>query len=173
MPFPLTITQPSTGTLAASVSENGKFVTCKLTFTGYVLDITDATTSGSHGAATLVTFPEDCKITTSALALTLASDGTGVPNDAVLEIGVGSTAISAAADGVLGATEDDIAPDINVTLSGGTGTAAAITHQENIIDISADDEIHLNASGTAATVDGDGTLTINGTAVFHIEKVNV
>lgn len=171
MPFPVTLTQPTSGAVTADVAENGKIITVKLNLANYLLPVTDAAGSGSHGSTVLLTFPEDCKITASNLNLALVSDGTGVPNDAVLEIGVGTTGISAAADGVLGATEDDIATDINVTLSSGAGTAAAITHQEDVIDISADDEIHLNVSGTAATVDANGSLTVTGTAIFHIEKM--
>jgi hypothetical protein len=55
-------------------------------------------------------------------------DGTGVPNDTVFDIGLGTAAIAAAADGVLtaSATYDNIGAKIDQTLSAAPQPAPAL-----------------------------------------------
>lgn len=95
-----------------------------------------------------------------------AADGTGVPDDTVFDIGVGTAAIAAAADGVLtaSATYDNIGAKIDQTLSGGTTTGTGVDAANAAVDGTTTAlDVVLNWSGTAATVDGDGTIDVTGT----------
>jgi len=138
--------------------------------------ITDGTSSGSHGAKLLGTLIEGhiafqggvMNITgmTETSALTTAA------GDGVFEIGVGSTAIAAAADGALAAANDNIVGDVNITMSGGDGSGSISTGAGGVHDGSATAcPVYLNASGTAATIDADGTITVTGTIDFVWELI--
>ena len=89
---------------------------------------------------------------------------TGGAGDAVFEIGVGTVAIAAAADGTLGATNDNVGVDIDQTLSGGTTTGTVHTFSSLVADGTATaSDLYLNWSGTAATIDANSTIDVTGT----------
>jgi hypothetical protein len=167
----------STMTVSHESRGNKKWKT-KIKMDGTAIAITDGTTSGSHGATLLGTLMEGhilfhggvMNITgmTETAALTTAA------GDGVFEIGVGSTAIAAAADGALATANDNIVGDVNITMSGGDGSGSILTgpHVASVHDGSATAcPVYLNASGTAATIDADGTITVTGTIDFIWEHI--
>lgn len=161
-----TVGTPASGTLSATFERMGNFFKINFTLTAAQIPVTDGAGSGSHGSLKLMDIAEGsvlylgCRQDYTAYS----PDGTGVPDDTVFEIGVGTTAISAAADGSLGSTEDDIGGDVNQTLVSGTTTGTAHTASNTIFDgTTTAADINLNFSGTAATVDGNGTLDVTGT----------
>ena len=157
-------------TAGVSVREigNGAMRKTVFTFTDVEIAVTDGAGSGSHGSLQIYDAPEGNIIILGGQAnITMDNpDGTGVPDDTVMEVGVGSTAISAAADGSLGSTEDDIVPDINLTLSSGTASGSNSQSTSAAFDGTGTAmNWYFNFSGTAATVDDDGTIEANGTVV--------
>jgi hypothetical protein len=129
--------------------------------------VTDGAASGSHGALLLGTLMEGAILFGGSLqnytAITSDSALTTAAGDAVLEIGVGSTAIAAAADGTLAAANDNIGNDVDVTLSSNSGSGEVITGagaSHNGTGTAC--PIYLNVSGTAATVDASGYVYLTG-----------
>jgi hypothetical protein len=120
--------QPASGTVTLSTKS---WVQYPYFFLEFDLDaaqipVTDAAGSGSYGALKLFDFNEGaisfhgCRQNYTAFAEGAAL--TGAAGDASFDIGVGSVAIAAAADGALATTDDNIGTEVNITLSGGTGT---------------------------------------------------
>lgn len=154
-----------TGSLSAETVRAGNFYQTTLTLDAVRVAITDATTSGSYGSLSLGDFPGQFIhiINCSQDYTAFSSDGTGVPNDAIFDIGLGTEAIDTAADGTLGATEDDIGAAITIDLDG-VDVGSDLTLSA-IADTSKELELNLNVSGTAATVDDNGTLDVTGTII--------
>lgn len=164
-----TVNTPASGTITMEhfPGESGVHRTV-FTLAAARMTCTDATTSGSYGALKLCDLAEmayvaiGCRQNYTAFAE--GSALTGGAGDASFDIGVGSVAISSAADGALAGTDDDIGTEVNITLSGGTGTGtgvngAGVAHNGTA---SAGD-FTLNWSGTAATIDATSTLDVTGT----------
>lgn len=165
-----TVGTPSAGTITASEERNGNFMTTTLTLTGARVPVTDGTTDGSHGALEIYTLPEGAVGTLGSRQnyTAFSENGTISGGDTVFEIGVGSTSIAAAANGSLGATEDDIGGDVNVTLSGGAGTGTGLTGIAGPYDgTTTAQAVYLNWSGTAATVDQSGSIDVTGTITIN------
>lgn len=167
---------PSSGTVAVSEVRVGPFVQTTFTFTAARIPVTDGAGSGSYGSLKIYDFPE-AGISTlgSRQNYTAFAEGaalTGAVGDAVFEIGIGSVAIAAAADGSLGATNDDIGGDVNVTLSGGTSTGTGFTGAAGPFDgTSSAKSMYLNWSGTAGTIDANSTIDVTGTATVLWAKL--
>ena len=165
-----TTTQPAAGTIETVVrrAPGSTFFTITYTLTGARMTVTDAGAGGSFGTLSLLDLPQTgvvwlgCRQNyTAIVGATALTTGAG---DAVLAIGVGSTAIAAAADGVLAAANRDIGGNVAVTQSGNTGSGTAHTASNLAVDGTATaTKINLNVSGTAATVDATSTLDITGT----------
>lgn len=154
--------------LTCSVKRAGSFFELNFTMAAMSVAVTDGAASGSHGSQVLFTFAEGgVSYLGSRQNYTAFAEGaalTGAAGDAVFEIGVGTVAIEAAADGVLASTEDDIGGDVNVTLSGGTGTGTGFTPGVVVFDgTTTPATINLNWSGTAATIDANSTISVTGT----------
>ncbi len=156
---------PSSGTNAVTIERSGNFFKLNFTLTLCRIPVTDAGGSGSHGPYKLFDVAQGgvmylgCRQDYTAFAQV-----SGVEDDTVFELGVGTTIIASAADGSLGATEDDIGGDVNMTLSSGTATGTAHTASNTIIDgTGTAADINLNFSGTAATVDSNGSIDVTGT----------
>ncbi len=140
--------------------------------------ITDAGAGGSFGSLLLGTFPlAKVRFSTTSQNYTAFAEGptlTGAAGDADFDIGVGSVAIAAAADGVLATTSINLGgATLPITLAGGTATA----DQEAIIDLMLDGtgtavNVVLNISGSAATIDATSYLDVTGTIYLagHILK---
>jgi len=163
------VNAPAAGTTAVDVARAGSIVTLTFTLTAAQITVTDAAASGSHGSLKLFDFVAGgvaflgCRQNYTAFAEGAAL--TGAAGDAVFEIGVGTTAIAAAADGTLGnAVNENVGQAVSVTLSGGTGTGTAFDYARAAIDGTATAlDLNLNWSGTAATIDATSTITVTGT----------
>ena len=162
---------PSTTGLTCAIVRIGD--SFKLTFTLAALSIavTDGAGSGSYGATKLFDFIESSIAFTGSRAnYTAFAEGaalTGAAGDAAFVIGLGTTAIAAAADGTLGTTTGvNVGSSLSITLSGGTATG---TKHTGPLDIGVVDgtataaALYLNWSGTAATIDANSTIAVTGT----------
>lgn len=166
-----TLATPASGTLTGVMKFVGGFAHITLTLDAVRIAVTDADGSGSYGSTKLVDMAEGAwHFLSSRVDITeYAADGTGVPDDAVFDIGIGTGAIAAAADGVLtaDATFDNVHAKIDQTLSGGTTTGSALDACNVAVDGTASAlDLNLNWSGTAATIDGDGTIDVTGTVTI-------
>lgn len=162
--------QPATGTVTLeSVSHVVyPFFHLKFTLDAASITVTDAAASGSYGALKLFDFNAGavsflgCRQNYTAFAEGAAL--TTAAGDAAFDIGVGTIAKAAAADGALGgANDDDIGGEIAVTLSGGTSTGALISGNAVYDGTSTAADVVLNMSGSAATIDATSTLAVTGT----------
>lgn len=162
------VNQPTSGRVeVTNIYNDGQVYRLDFKLTRARIPVTDATTSGSHGSLKLFDFAEGAiSFLGSRQDYTAyVCDGTGVPNDTAFEIGLGSAAIAVAADGTLGnGVNEDIGQAVAQTLSTGTTTGSAVTSAAAAANGTATPvDLNLNFSGTAATVDGDGTLDVTGT----------
>ena len=163
-----TVASPASGTVTAVCKYVAGFVHITFTLTAAQIPVTDGTSSGSHGSLKLMDLAEGGWhfIASRQNYTAYSPDGTGVPDDTVFDIGVGTGAIAAAADGVLtaDATFDNIGAKVDQTLSGGTVTGTGFDACNAVVDGTTTAlDINLNWAGTAATVDGDGTIDVTGT----------
>jgi len=142
------------------------------TLTAAEIPVTDAAGSGSSGSLKLFGFnPGSILVLGSRQNYTAITESAGVSGgDTVFDIGLGSAAIAAAADGVLtaSATYDNIGAKVDGTLVTGElsgGTAITGHDPANVIidGTSTAADCVLNWSGTAATVDASGTVYATGT----------
>jgi len=144
----------------------------RLTFTldGMEITVTDGAGSGSHGSQKLFDFVQQAvSFLGSRQDYTAFAEGTALTTgagDAAFEIGVGTTAISAAANGTLGdGAQENVGQAVAVTNASGTGTgtavdgpkAAALNGTGTALDL------YLNWSGTAASIDANSTIAVTGT----------
>lgn len=162
-----TANTPTSGTITMQhfPGENGVHTT-KFTLAAARILVTDAAASGSYGALKLCTLPQlayaivGVRQDYTAFAENI-STGAG---DVVFDIGVGSVAIAAAADGALAGTDDDIGTEVAITLSSGTGTGTGVNGSTLAINgTGTAGSFNLNWSGTAATVDANGYIDVTGT----------
>jgi hypothetical protein len=160
------VAAPPSGTTAVKIRRVGSFYHLTFTLTAARIAVTDDVALGSYGATKIFDFAQQgvsflgCRQNYTAYT----PDGTGVPDDTVFEIGVGTTAIAAAANGTLAAAEDNVGADVDQTLSGGTTTGTGFTASNVAIDgTTTPVALYLNWSGTTVTVDGNGTIDCTGT----------
>lgn len=165
--------QPASGSVAVNVQRSGNFFALAFTFTAARISVTDGAGSGSHGSLTLFTFNQAALSFLGARQnYTAFAEGaalTGGAGDAVFEIGIGTTAISAAADGTLGnGVNENVGQAVSVTLSGGTGTGTAIDGAKTtaLDGTTTPISLRLNWSGTAATIDASSTIDVTGTVTI-------
>jgi len=162
-----TLIQPTQGWIeVVDVVKDHNVVRADFRFRRVRIPVTDATTSGSYGAYTFFQFGEQAISFLGSRQdyTSYVSDGTGVPNDTAFEIGIGTTAIAEAADGTLGdGTNENIGQAVSQTLSSGTTTGSAVTNGAVVNGTATACKMALNFSGSAATVDGDGWIDVNGT----------
>ncbi len=157
---------PTVSGLTCEVVKNGPWFMLRYNLSAVSITVTDGAASGSHGALKLFDFNEGaimflgCRQNYSAFT----ADGTGVTATVVFDIGVGTVAKSAAADGALGgATDDDVGGEIAVTLGSTSLPVSLISTTPAGSDGTATArDLYLNFSGTAATVAGNGTLAVTG-----------
>ncbi|MGH6631301.1 MAG: hypothetical protein ACREB3_16355, partial [Burkholderiales bacterium] len=122
---------PTSGTVAVSVVRSGPFFALTFTLTAARIPVTDGAGSGSHGTLKLFTFnPAAVSFLGARQDYTAFAEGaalTTAAGDAVFEIGVGTTAISAAADGTLGnGVNENVGQAVPLTNSGGTSAGTAV-----------------------------------------------
>ncbi len=155
--------------LACAIVRTGAVAKLTFTLTAVSMTVTDGAGSGSHGTVKLFDFVQSavsflgCRQNYTAYvegaALTTAA------GDAVFAIGVGTTAISAAADGVLAAGNVNVGGSIAQTNSSGTTTGTLISGAvvAGVDGTTTAATLNLNWSGTAATIDATSTIDITGT----------
>lgn len=130
----------------------------------------DNGTDGHAGSVKLYDFPQGyVHIKGGAQAYTaITVDGTGLPDDVVLDIAVGSTAAGTDMETLSGTAEDILTKD-DITLSSSV-TATNQFQQETtgggIDGTSTAVDAYLNIAATAATADDDGTIVLTGELVI-------
>lgn len=137
-------------------------------FDAYSLATLDNGTAGSGGGVKLYDFPQGVirMYGSSQNWELLTIDGTGLPNDVEVDIGVGTT-LATSAMGSLTTTTQDIVPKDDITFS----SSVSAEHQflfsvsgGKYLDGSATaKDAYLNLAATAATADGNGTIAFTGT----------
>lgn len=162
----------ASGIVAVAIERSGSFFKLDFTLILARVPVTDDGANGSFGALKLFDFAEGSFASLGCRQnYTAYVEGallTGEAGDAVFEIGLGTTEISAAADGVLGAANKNIGKSIAQTLSGGTTTGNAIDGPGESGSGYADGTaaaaaLWLNWSGTAATIDATDYIDVSGT----------
>lgn len=162
--------------LTCIVTRFGKFASLEFNLNGVVIDTTDATTSGSSGSVKLFDFATtglvvplaSSQIYTAAVDSSAITTGVG---DVVYVLGVGSVAANAG-DGALTGTEVDYAA-ATATITNSSfdvpSTQKKLAGAGTAVDGSATaSDIYLNWSGSAATSDANGTMTITGTITLLV-----
>lgn len=164
-----TLTQPTSGRIEMTdLKHDAKSGVARVDFTfrRARIPVTDAAGSGSYGSYAFFQFGEQAISFLGSRQdyTSYVSDGTGVPADTAFEIGIGTAAIAAAADGTLGnGVNENIGQAVTQTLSDGTTTGTAVTNGSVVNGTGTACKMALNFSGSAATVDGNGWLDVNGT----------
>lgn len=160
-------TAPTVAGMTCEVIKNGPWFMLRYNLASVVMTVTDAAGAGSFSNVKLFDFNEGAVMFLGARQnySAFVADGTGVTATVVFDIGVGTVAKTAAADGALGgATDDDIGGEIAVTLGTTVLPASLISTAPAGSDGTATArDLYLNFSGTAATVAGNGTLAVTGT----------
>lgn len=168
-----TVNQPTSGSVAVTIKRFGQLsgmFQLDFTLTAARIPVTDGAGSGSHGALKIFDFAQaaisflGCRQNYTAFVEGSAlTTGAG---DAVFEIGVGTTAISAAADGTLGnGVNENVGQAVAITDSGGTGAGTAVDGAKTtaLDGTGTAIDLNLNWSGTAATIDANSTIDVTGT----------
>jgi hypothetical protein len=164
------VTQPASGSITHTVRRFGPFVVIDFALSAARLSVTDAGAPGSFGTHVLFTFAQAAISFLGARQnYTAFAEGAALTTgagDAVFEIGVGTTAISAAADGTLGnGVNENVGQAVAVTDSGGTGAGTAVdgTKATALDGTATALKLNLNWSGSAATIDANSTIDVTGT----------
>ena len=161
---------PTIAGMSVVEEQFGPFYRTTFTLSGVEVTVTDDGASGSYGTLKIADLPAGavaflgCRQDYTAFAEGAAL--TGAAGDAAFEIGVGTTAIAAAADGTLGdSVNENIGQAVAVTLSGGTGTGTAVDGAKTtaLNGTATAVDINLNWSGSAATIDANSTIDVTGT----------
>ena len=162
-----TLIQPAAGWIEVTgIQKSQNVVRLDFRFRRARIPVTDAAGSGSYGACPFFQFGEQAISFLGSRQdyTSYVSDGTGVPNDTAFEIGIGTSAIATAADGTLGnGVNENIGQAVSQTLSSGTTSGTAVTNQATVNGTATACKMSLNFSGSAATVDDNGWLDVNGT----------
>lgn len=165
-----TVNQPAVGYVECTATKDDNAIRLDFTLSKARISVTDGAGSGSYGSLKLFDFVEGAVSFLGArqdyTAFVEGSALTTAAGDAVFEIGVGTTAIAAAADGTLGnGVNENVGQAVSVTNSSGTGTGTAVdgakTTALNGTGTALD--LYLNWSGTAATIDASSTIGVTGT----------
>lgn len=158
--------QPAAGSVTLNVTREGFLYRMDFTLTGAAVTHTDAAGSGSSGSLKLFDFVQGVVIPIACRTnLTLTSDTTmDVAGDMAGVFALGSAAANAA-DGALTGTEVDYVATKAFTLSSNTlAVGTNITAVGTGVDGTATAaDLYFNESGTAATSDANGVLTVTGT----------
>ena len=165
-----TVALPAAGTTSVVIKRWGPLFRLDFTLTAARITVTDGAASGSHGSLKIFDFAQQAiSFLGSKQDYTAFAEGaalTGAAGDAAFEIGVGTTAIAAAADGTLGnGVNENVGQAVAITLSGGTGVGTAVdgTKSTALDGTSTALDLYLNWSGSAATIDANSTIDVTGT----------
>lgn len=160
------VNAPATGSISVNIDREGFFYRIDLTLTSVPITHTDAAGSGSSGSVKLFDFVQGAILPIGCRTnLTLTSDTTmDVAGDMAGVFALGSAAANAG-DGALSGTEVDFAATKAFTLSSNTlAVGTNITAVGTGVDGTATAaDLYLNESGSAATSDANGVMTVSGT----------
>lgn len=165
-----TVNQPAVGYVSCVATKDNNAIRLDFTLSKARISVTDAAGSGSYGSLKLFDFVEGVVSFLGArqdyTAFVEGSALTTAAGDAVFEIGVGTTAIGAAADGTLGnGVNENVGQAVSVTNSSGTGTGTAVDGAKTtaLNGTTTPIDLYLNWSGTAETIDASSTIGVTGT----------
>jgi len=160
--------------LTLNVERQGFLYLMTFTLNAVSLTVTDAAGSGSSASLKIFDFVQAAvQPISSRQNYTAFAEGaalTGAAGDAAFVMALGSVAANAG-DGALTGTEVDFAPATStITLSGGTGTGTKMGGATSLaIDgTTTANDIYLNWSGTAATIDANSTISVTGTITLLV-----
>ncbi len=160
---------PTVTGLACSVQRMGKFFTLDFTLTNVAVTHTDAGASGSSGSVKIFDFAEGMvTILGARMNLTFLGDALIDSNagDMAFKVALG-TAAADAGDGALTGAEADVCTiSGTITLSSKAGALASFPSVAVLTPLDGTGtakDIYFNESGTAATSDANGVLTVSGT----------
>lgn len=156
-----------TGLALTDARRHGNIAKLLFTLTSVAVPWTDAAGSGSSGSIKLFDFANTALLALGCRTnLTLTSDITmDTAGDMAGVFALGSAAANAG-DGALTGTEVDFAATKAFTLSSNTlavGTNITGVGAAGVDGTSTAADLYLNFSGSAATSDANGTLTVSGT----------
>lgn len=161
---------PAVAGLSVDTQLVGNVFTLTFTLDEVSITVTDGAGAGSYGSLKIFDFVQAAVAFLGSrqnyTAFVEGEDLTGEAGDASFEIGVGTTAISAAADGTLGnGVNENVGQAVAVTLSSGTGTGTAVDGPKTtaLNGTATALDLFLNWSGTAATIDATSTISATGT----------
>ena len=158
-------TAVGTGGTGVTVSQAApQVVTTTLTVDGLSVTMTDAGAAGSHGTASLFTFPAGNIVILGAITdLALVAGAGGIGDTAAVVASVGSAAVGTD-NATLTSTEANIVPSTAATLSSGAGTAKGESTAPVTLDGTSSAAV---ARLNLAVPDGDSsasdTLAVTGT----------
>lgn len=164
--------QPSVGSVTMNLERVGMFYKLDFTFTGAQFAHTDAAGSGSSGSLKLFDFVEGVVVPMACTHnLTLTGDDLidGDVGDMAGVVAFGSAAANAG-DGALTGTEVSFCATAAFTLSSYVDAVGTVVNgQGSALDGTATPAaLYLNESGSAATSEATGVLTVDGTATFLV-----
>jgi hypothetical protein len=156
---------------AITAVENGNGAVHKtvLTLTALSVTMTDATTSGCHGAHKLYDFPAGpIQILGSSMNLTTLAGSGGIANGAALVGSIGSATVGTN-NATLTTTEADLIASKAGTLTAGAGTLASHGgHVATAFDGTATAvDAFLNLAVPDADSSASDTVTVSGTVTLH------
>lgn len=153
--------------LACTITRTGKFVSLDFTLTSVAVTWTDAAASGSSASLKLFDFAQGAFLCLGSRSnLTFASDTTmDVAGDLVMVYGLGSVAANAGDKSLSGTEVDYAAVSGDITFASNAATSASLLKGAGtaVDGTSTASDIYLNFSGSAATSDANGVLTVSGT----------
>ena len=139
-----------------------------LTFDGYTLSTTDNGTAGHGGGAKVYDFPQGAILVLGASQnwSLMTVDGTGLPNDAVIDIGIGTTAATSAMESLTTTTQDIVNKD-DITFSSSLSALhqyiSTVSGGNLLAGEATAKDAYVNLACTAATADANGTIVLTGT----------
>lgn len=168
---------PVVSGLSCIVTRTGGIAVLNFTFTSMAVTHTDAAGSGSSGSIKIFDFaPGAVQPLASRSDLTFLGDALIDTNagDMAFVFGFGSVAANAGDAALTGTEVDFAAVSGTITLSAKAATSASLLKG---VGTAADGtatavDLYFNESGTAATSDANGVLTVSGTATFVVALLN-
>lgn len=159
----------ATATGVSAVDSSAGAIKTVLTLSNVVVDMTDATTAGSHGSVKLYDFPEcNMLFLGGSCDLTITAGEGGITDTAAVVASVG-TATVGTDNATLTTTEADLIPSTASTLTDGVGAVPGktVTAGVAVFDgTSTAKDAWLNFAVPDAGSTADDTLTVSGTVTL-------
>lgn len=174
------------GTVPATVSARveefggpGHTRITRLTFVDHVVTMTDATTSGCHGAFKFYDLPQGLVLVQGYnINLTTAAGSGGITDTAAVVLSVG-TATAGTDNATLTTTEADVVPQTSGTLTAGAGTFAATSVStytaltDNSGGLTSDSTLVSIAAGYTQAAVANAIAQLNNRINFVADRLNL